>query len=98
VLRFLETFSELFRRVEGELRLRGQYFRANTGRLHYGLENIPFAEAVGTERAEADVMATTLAIFNHARAQALEMLGRAASHREVAPLTMASFLSGRALA
>jgi flavin-dependent dehydrogenase len=98
VLRFLETFSELFRGLERELHARGQYFRANTGRFHYGLENIDFAEAVGTERSPDVVMATTLAIFNHARAQALEMLGRAASHRDVAPLPMAAFLSGRALA
>ena len=98
VLRFLETFSELFRRVEGELRARGQFYRANTGRFHYGLENIDFAEDVGTERSEGEVMATTLRIFNLARGQALEMLGQAASHRDVPPLPMAAFLSGRALA
>jgi hypothetical protein len=97
ILGMLRNFTELFRKCDAELRARGDYFRGNTGRFLYGLEDIDFAEQVGEERSEAQVMATTLAVFNVARAQALELLGKADDYRSVAPVGLSAFLPGREL-
>ena len=97
VLPFLKRFSELFQHVETSLHERGHYFRANTGRFQYGLENIDFTEAVGTDRSPDEVMAKTLDLFNIVRAEAMEILGHAGSYREVEPVPLAAFLPGREL-
>ncbi len=93
----LGNFSNLFQRVESALRERGDYFRANTGQFYHGLTNIDFAEAVGTDRSEAEVMQQTEKIFNLVRAQALQLLGKVPSAREVEPLALKTFLGPRAI-
>ena len=95
VLQALRNFAELFRRVERELDRRGDYGRSNSGHFYHGLTNIPFAERVGTERSESEVMASTLDLFNRVRARAAVLLGEADSPGAVAPLPMAAFLGRR---
>jgi flavin-dependent dehydrogenase len=95
VLQALRNFAELFRRVERALEARGDYARCNVGHFHHGLTDVDFAERVGTDRSEAEVMATTLAIFNRVRARAAVLLGLAASPEEVAALPMGAFLARR---
>ncbi len=92
VLRSMTHFRTLFRRVAKTLEARGDYHRANTGRFYHGLTNIDFAERVGGERSEADVMATTLDLFNRVRAQAAVLLGKAPSVAAVEPQPMSAFL------
>ena len=95
VLQALRNFSDLFRRVERELEARGDYSRKNAGHFYHGLTNIDFAERVGTDRSESEVMASTLVIFNRVRAQAAFLLGEADSPDTVAPLPMSAFLGRR---
>src|SRR5262245_22801094 len=95
VLQALRNFADLFRRLERTLEARGDYARRNAGHFHHGLTHIDFAERVGTERSEAEVMATTLEIFNRVRAQAAVLLGLAASPEEVPALPMGAFLGRR---
>jgi flavin-dependent dehydrogenase len=97
ILGLLGNFAELFRKCDAELRASGSYFRGNSGRFLFGLEDIDFAEEVGTERGEAEVMATTLKVFNIVRAQALELLGNVDDYRAVEPLGLPGFLPGREL-
>jgi hypothetical protein len=95
VLQALRNFADLFRRIESELEARGEYARRNVGHFHHGLTHIDFAERVGTERSEAEVMATTLEIFNRVRAQAAVLLGLAAAPEQVPALPMGAFLGRR---
>jgi flavin-dependent dehydrogenase len=95
VLQALRNFAELFRRVERELDSRGAYGRKNAGHFYHGLTNIDFAERVGTERSEDEVMSATLEIFNRVRAQAAVLLGEAAGVDAVAPVPMSAFLGRR---
>ncbi len=95
ILQALENFSDLFQRLESTLRERGDYFRANTGRFHYGLANIDFEKKVGSDRSTDELMQTTESIFNRVRAQALQLLGEVASAREVEPLPLKAFLGRR---
>ena len=92
ILQGLRNFADLFRRVERALESRGDYARQNVGHFHHGLTKIDFAERVGTDRNEAEVMATTLQIFNQVRAQAAVLLGEAASPEDVEALPMSAFL------
>lgn len=95
VLQALRNFAELFRRVERELDARGDYARKNAGHFYHGLTNIGFAERVGTDRSEGEVMESTLEIFNRVRAQAACLLGEADAPDAVAPLPMSAFLGRR---
>jgi hypothetical protein len=97
VLQGLRNFARLFRQVDQNLVDRGDYSRKNVGHFHHGLTHIDFAEAVGTDRSEDEVMATTLEIFNRVRSQAAVLLGEASSPEAVDPLPMSSFLGRRAL-
>jgi flavin-dependent dehydrogenase len=95
VLRAMRNFAALFQRVAQTLEARGDYYRANTGRFYHGLTNIDFAERVGCDRSEAEVMTTTLDLFNCVRAQAAVLLGTADSVTAVAPQPMSAFLGRR---
>jgi flavin-dependent dehydrogenase len=95
ILQALRNFADLFRRVERALEERGDYARKNADHFYHGLTHIAFAERVGTERSEGEVMASTLEIFNRARAQAAVLLGAAASPDAVPPLPMSAFLGRR---
>jgi hypothetical protein len=97
ILRGLRNFGDLFRRVERALEARGDYARKNVGHFHHGLTNIDFAERVGTDRSESEVMATTLQIFNQVRAEAAVLLGEAPSPEAVPALPMSAFLGRRPL-
>jgi uncharacterized membrane protein YjdF len=81
--------------VQRELEARGDYARRNLGHFYHGLSHIDFAERVGTDRSEGEVMASTLGIFNLVRAQAAYLLGEAASPDAVDPLPMSAFLGRR---
>jgi len=95
VLRALGHFADLFRGVEDELRAKGDTFRANEGRFHYGLEHIDFAERVGQERSPEEVLETAARTFNGVRARALALLG--ADPERVEPLRITAFLGRRGL-
>jgi len=75
ILQALRNFADLFRRVADELDARGSYYRENLGRFYHGLTHLEFAEAVGTDRSEQDVMDTTARIFNRVRSQSAGLLG-----------------------
>jgi hypothetical protein len=92
VLQALRNFATLFRRVQRTLEARGDYTRRNAGHFYHGLTNIGFAERVGTDRSESEVMASTLEIFNHVRARSAVLLGEVATPDAVEPLPMSSFL------
>jgi len=89
VLAALQRFSELFRRAEGELRARGDYYRGNLGNFRYGLQNLGFYERIGMPRRRREVLETLAELFNGVRAQAVSLLGEqhAGEHREDLPLT-----------
>lgn len=95
VLRAMRNFTALFRRVADALESRGDYHRANTGRFYHGLTNIDFAERVGCERSEEEIMSATLDLFNCVRAQAAVLLGAAGSVAAVPPQPMSAFLGRR---
>jgi flavin-dependent dehydrogenase len=76
VLRAMEGFAELFRRVEAELRARGAYHRRNRGAFSYGLENIDFLEEVGLPRSAQQTLAQAERTFDVVRRQALALLGQ----------------------
>jgi flavin-dependent dehydrogenase len=97
VLQALSSFADLFREVEGSLKERGIYHRANVGSFHYGLANIDFAEDVGKPRSRREVLEALLRIFNGVRADALVLAGRAASREDVEPLPLTAFMAGRDL-
>ncbi len=97
ILQALENFSDLFQQVDSTLRERGDYFRANTGRFHFGLTNIDFEMEVGKSRSEEDAMQKTGEIFNGVRAQALQLLGKVSSASDVEPLPLKDFLGRRAI-
>lgn len=98
VLRVLDGFANLFRRVEVSLHQRGRYFESNVGRFRHGLENIDFVESVGTKRSHDEVVAKAGEIFNLVRGQALELLDPVERGGETGPLPLTSFLTGRAFA
>jgi flavin-dependent dehydrogenase len=97
ILRALQNFSALFQRLETELQARGDYFRANSGHFYYGLKNIDFAEEVGTDRSEREVMQKTEEFFNLVRRQALALLGEATPSSGVESLPLSAFLGHRGL-
>jgi flavin-dependent dehydrogenase len=97
ILGLLDNFAKLFQKCDKELRGRGDYYRGNTGRFLYGLEDIDFAEEIGNERSEAELMATTLKVFNVVRAQALELLGKTDDYRSVEEVGLSAFLPGHEL-
>ena len=94
VLRVVDEFAALFQRVEASLRERGLYFRRNTGEFYHGLTNIDFAERVGLERSQEEVIEKAGEIFNCVRAQALELLGQGPAR----DLPVNAYLTGRAFA
>jgi flavin-dependent dehydrogenase len=93
VLNVMRNFAGLFRRVEGSLRERGDYFRANAGRFYCGLDGIGFMQRVGMDRSQAEVLAQAAETFNQVRAKALGLLGDASV--PVEPLPLAAFLGPR---
>jgi flavin-dependent dehydrogenase len=97
ILQAMLNFSRLFQRVDSHLRANGDYFRSNLGEFYYGLENIDFAEDVGTERSEQAVTEKTLQLFNHVRASAHVLLGLAARTADVEVLPLTGFLGDRDL-
>jgi hypothetical protein len=98
VLNVLRNFTALFQQVEGRLRERGQYFRANAGRFYCGLDGIRFMQEVGMERSQSKVFAQAGETFNQVRAKALQILGETKSAVDVEPLPLSAFLAPRALA
>ncbi len=97
VLRALEQFSELFRKLERKLRDDGTYFRGNRGRFSYGLENIDFVERVGEPRSHREVLDKTVEIFNHVHGRALDLLGEGGEGPR-APLPLEAFVGAEPLA
>jgi hypothetical protein len=75
VLRAIDNFAALFRRVEARLREEGAYHRDNRGRFAHGLENIDFLEQVGLPRTRRETLEQTLRTFNAVRRGALALLG-----------------------
>lgn len=97
VLGILDAFTDLFRKVEAHLREEGHYSRGNLGRFYYGLNNIGFDREIGSDRSQAQVLTQAVETFNVVRAQALELLGEAPSRADVEPLSLADYVSARAL-
>jgi len=96
ILQALRNFSDLFRRVSDELDANDGYYRENLGRFYHGLTHVDFAEAVGTERSEQDVMETTARIFNLVREQSVGLLGLPDA-KTGEPLPLSAFLGKRPL-
>ena len=96
ILQALRNFSDLFRRVADELDANDGYYRENLGRFYHGLTHVDFAEDVGTERSEQDVMETTARIFNLVREQSAGLLGLPDA-RTGEPLPLSAFLGKRPL-
>ncbi len=78
VLRVLDNFAALFRRVEEGLRARGDYYRANRGAFAHGLEHIDFLEQVGLPRTRKETLLQAERTFNQVRRDALALLGEEA--------------------
>jgi flavin-dependent dehydrogenase len=77
VLRVLENFAALFRRVEASLRERGAYHRRNSGVFSCGLENIDFLPEIGLERSRRRTLEQAERTYNRVRRDALALLGEA---------------------
>jgi len=75
VLRAMDNFAGLFRRVEATLRKRGEYHRRNRGVFSYGLENIDFLEEIGLPRSRKRALRQAERTFNVVRRNALALLG-----------------------
>jgi len=78
VLRAMDNFAALFRRVDEALRERGDYHRSNRGVFSHGLENIDFLQDVGLPRTRRQTLEQTLRTFHGVRRDALALLGEEA--------------------
>lgn len=78
VLRVLENFSNLFRRLESAVRERGDYHRRNRGVFSSGLENIDFLPQVGLPRSRRETLEQAERTYNQVRRDALALLGEEA--------------------
>ncbi len=96
VLQALSNFAELLREVEGRLRARGDYFRANLGRFSHGLEHIDFVEEIGLPRDTRRVLAVTAALFNGIRERAHALAGEPGAAAPE-PLPLSAFMVKRPL-
>jgi flavin-dependent dehydrogenase len=95
VLQALANFAGLLQTVEGRLRERGAYFRANVGRFSHGLEHIDFVEEIGLPRGFRRVHEVTASLFNGIRARAHALAEPDAP--EPQPLPLSSFMVQRPL-
>jgi hypothetical protein len=98
VLRALENFSMLFRKVERVLIERGEYHRLNLGEFRDGLTILSDVEKVGRPRPVGDVLETIGRTFNDVRARALAILGRDCGDTEARSMPLAAFMAPRPLA
>jgi flavin-dependent dehydrogenase len=96
VLQALANFGELFRKVELELKARGDFYRANLGRYTEPLSAIDFVHDVGTSRSREEVLQQVARTFNSIRDRALDLLNDTTTPRATRPL--ASFMTKRAFA
>jgi flavin-dependent dehydrogenase len=78
VLRVLDNFATLFRRVEAHLRASRAYHRRNRGVFSYGLENIDFLPQVGLPRSRRQTLEQAARTFELVRRNALALLGEPA--------------------
>jgi len=78
VLALMDNFTALFRRVETELRARGDYHRRNRGAFSYGLENIDFLEEIGLPRSRRRTLEQAARTFHVVRRDALALVGEEA--------------------
>jgi flavin-dependent dehydrogenase len=93
VLGVLARFSELFQRVEQQLRLDGSYHRKNLGRYVGDFPSMHCAIDLGTDASAAAALDRTARAFNTTRSRALALLG----HSDASELSMRHFLSGKPL-
>jgi hypothetical protein len=98
VLNVMRNFAGLFQQVEARLRERGEYYRANPGRVYCGHDGIRIMPEIGMERTQSQVLAQAGETFNQVRVKALQILGEAKSAADVEPLPLSAFLAPRALA
>jgi flavin-dependent dehydrogenase len=96
-LRALDNFSILFRKVENDLRERGEYHRINLGEFRDGLTALSDVERVGTARPANETLETIARTFNDVRQRALRIIDR--NHRdEGRSIPLAAFMAARPLA
>lgn len=93
VVGVLERFSELFQRLERELRQSGRYHENNLGAFVGDFATMHCAVDLGSDRSAAGSLERTAQAFNETRSRALALLGRAPE----TDLSMRHFLSGKPL-
>jgi hypothetical protein len=94
VLKLLENFSTLFKRVEKHLIDHGQLRRHNHGHFKGDFPTMQCAVGLGTPESYARAVDRTTEVLNTTRARALELLGKTEARPEL-PIT--HFLSGKPL-
>lgn len=97
VLRALENFSTLFRKIESELIERGEYHRLNLGEFRDGLTVLRDVERVGTARPGSEILESIGRTFNEVRARALQILDRDRTD-EMRAMPLSAFMTARPLA
>lgn len=97
VLRALDNFSILFRKVERELLARGEYHRLNLGEFRDGLTVMKDVEKVGTARPASEILESIGRTFNEVRTRALQILSRD-SDADTRSMPLAAFMAARPLA
>lgn len=75
VFRTQTNFADLFRRLEADLRERGDYYRNNRGAFATGLEDLAFLTSIGAPRSNTAVLERTKSIFNCILDHALDLQG-----------------------
>lgn len=98
ILRALDHFADLFRKVDVQLRNRGEYHARNRGEYSDGRDCLWFLDEIGQPRDDARVLELTEEIFNRVWHRALDLIdGRTpAEPRRRKPLV--AFMGRRALA
>jgi hypothetical protein len=97
VLRVVENFAALFRRVEQELEQRGELSADNLGQFSGSFPTMASAATLGNEASLAGAFERACATFNLTRRRAIELLETPAATGPIADLPLTHFLAGKAL-
>ena len=98
ILNALSNFSQLFKKLEDQMKEKGTYFEMNSGHFTNALEGMDWADQIGTPQGTHQELKRLHGILNASRQQALDLLGRCQKEVEAGPLSLSQFLVPRALA
>ena len=93
-LNALSNFSDLFQKVERQLRARGSYYQASCGKFANAMEGIDWEKEVGTPQELHSEFERSEEIFNKTLQKACDLLEEATSEITRKPFPLSRFLVG----